>query len=31
MDAAPFRFRGDPRLLFLDCMEERGWFLKGRG
>ena len=30
MDAAPFRFRGDPRLIFLDCMERRGWYLKGR-
>lgn len=30
MEAAPFRYRGDPRLLFLDCMEQRGWHLKGR-
>lgn len=30
MDDAPFRFRGDPRLLFLACMEERDWFLKDR-
>jgi hypothetical protein len=25
----PFRFRGDPRLIFLDCMGKRGWHLKG--
>lgn len=30
MDAVPFRFGGDPRLIFLDCMESRGWYLKGR-
>ncbi len=30
MDEVPFRFRGDPRLIFLDCMEKRGWYLKGR-
>lgn len=30
MDEAPFRYGGDPRLLFLDCMEKRGWFLKDR-
>ena len=30
MDDAPFRYRGDPRLLFLACMEERRWHLKGR-
>jgi hypothetical protein len=29
MDEQPFRFGGDPRLIFLDCMEERGWHLKG--
>jgi hypothetical protein len=29
MDALPFRFGGDPRLVFLDCMHERGWTLKG--
>ena len=29
MDDAPFRFRGDPRLLFLDCMKKHGWHLKG--
>lgn len=30
MDEQPFRFGGDPRLVFLDCMEKRGWHLKGR-
>jgi hypothetical protein len=30
MEDAPFRFRGDPRLLLLDCMKQRGWHLKGR-
>jgi len=30
MDAAPFRYGGDVRLIFLDCMEKRGWYLKGR-
>ena len=30
MDEAPFRYGGDPRLLFLDCMEKRRWHLKGR-
>jgi len=30
MDAAPFRYRGDARLLLLDCMNDRGWYLKGR-
>ncbi len=30
MDAEPFRYRGDVRLIFLDCMEKRGWYLKGR-
>ena len=30
MDSKPFRFGGDPRLVFLDCMEKRGWYLKGR-
>ena len=30
MDDAPFRFRGDPRLLLLDCMDQRGWRLKDR-
>jgi hypothetical protein len=30
MEDAPFRFRGDTRLLFLDCMEKRDWHLKGR-
>ncbi len=30
MEAAPWRFRGDRRLIFLDCMERRGWYLKGR-
>ena len=30
MDAQPFRFGGDPRLVFLACMEERGWYLKDR-
>jgi hypothetical protein len=30
MDEAPFRYGGDPRLIFLDCMEKRGWYLKGR-
>ena len=30
MDEKPFRFGGDPRLVFLDCMEKRGWHLKGR-
>lgn len=30
MDAEPFRYGGDPRLIFLDCMEKRGWHLKGR-
>jgi hypothetical protein len=30
MDAAPFRYGGDRRLIFLDCMERRDWHLKGR-
>jgi len=30
MDEEPFRFGGDPRLVFLDCMEKRGWHLKNR-
>jgi len=30
MDEEPFRYGGDPRLIFLDCMEKRGWHLKGR-
>ena len=30
MEDAPFRYGGDPRLLFLDCMEKRGWHLKDR-
>jgi len=30
MDEQPFRFGGDPRLIFLDCMEKHGWHLKGR-
>jgi hypothetical protein len=30
MDAAPFRYGGDSRLIFLDCMEKRRWYLKGR-
>jgi hypothetical protein len=30
MDEAPFRYGGDPRLIFLDCMEKRGWYLQGR-
>lgn len=30
MDDEPFRFGGDARLLFLDCMQQRGWILKGR-
>lgn len=30
MDEVPFRYGGDPRLIFLDCMQERGWYLKGR-
>ena len=30
MDEVPFRAGGDPRILFLDCMENRGWYLKGR-
>ena len=30
MDEVPFRFRGDPRLIFLDCMEKRGWHLEER-
>ncbi len=30
MATQPFRFGGDPRLIFLDCMERRGWTLKGR-
>jgi hypothetical protein len=30
MEDAPFRYGGDPRLLFLDCMEKRGWYLKDR-
>jgi hypothetical protein len=30
MDEARFRYGGDPRLLFLDCMEKRDWHLKGR-
>jgi hypothetical protein len=30
MDEVPFRFRGDPRLIFLDCMEKHDWHLKGR-
>ncbi len=30
MKDAPFRYGGDSRLLFLDCMEKRGWTLKGR-
>ena len=25
----PFRWGGDSRLLFLDCMRKRGWHLKG--
>jgi hypothetical protein len=29
MDDAPFRYGGDPRLLFLDCMKRLGWVLKG--
>lgn len=29
MDDEPFRYGGDPRLLFLDCMKRRGWILKG--
>jgi hypothetical protein len=29
MDDAPFRYGGDPRLIFLACMKERGWILKG--
>ena len=29
MDEAPFRYRGDPRLLLLDCMKKHGWHLKG--
>ena len=29
MDAEPFRFGGDPRLVFLACMQDRGWILKG--
>lgn len=30
MDELPFRYGGDPRLVFLDCMKQRGWHLKGR-
>ena len=30
MDAAPFRYGGDARLLLLDCMNDRGWHLKQR-
>ena len=30
MDEARFRYGGDPRLLFLDCMEKREWHLRGR-
>ena len=30
IEGLPFRFGGDPRLIFLDCMERRGWYLKGR-
>jgi hypothetical protein len=30
MDDAPFRYGGDPRLIFLACMKERGWVLKHR-
>lgn len=30
MEDAPFRYGGDLRLLFLDCMEKRGWVLKDR-
>jgi hypothetical protein len=30
MEDAPFSYGGDPRLLFLDCMENRGWYLKDR-
>ena len=30
MDEVPFRYGGDVRLIFLDCMEKRGWYLKGR-
>jgi hypothetical protein len=30
MEDTPFRYGGDPRLLFLDCMEKRGWYLKDR-
>ena len=30
MNDAPFRYAGDPRLLLLDCMHERGWHLKDR-
>lgn len=30
MDEVPFRYGGDPRLVFLDCMEKRGWHLKDR-
>jgi hypothetical protein len=29
MDEAPFRYRGDPRLLLLGCMKKHGWHLKG--
>ena len=30
MEDAPFRYGGDSRLIFLDCMEKRAWTLKGR-
>jgi hypothetical protein len=30
MKEAPFRYGGDTRLIFLDCMDKRGWTLKGR-
>ena len=30
MEGAPFRHGGEPRLLFLDRMEKRGWYLKDR-
>ena len=30
MDEEPFRYGVDPMLIFLYCMEKRGWHLKGR-
>ena len=29
MDDKGFAYRGDRRLIFLDCMKKRDWYLKG--